>query len=88
RSIGGLIEIHGEGPNNEDATNGCIALENSAMDDVFDRVKAGTPVTIVGALNQDNDVVNTLRRLEAHIQQRTERWHKTRTLAASFTGTK
>lgn len=88
RSIGNLIEIHGESPNNDGVTNGCIALENSAMDDVFDRVKAGTPVTIVGALNQDNDVVNTLRQLDAHIQQRTERWQKIRTLAASFTSTK
>ncbi|MDH5701083.1 MAG: L,D-transpeptidase family protein [Nitrospirota bacterium] len=88
RSIGSLIEIHGEGPNNEDTTSGCIALENSAMDDVFDRAKAGIPVTIVGALNQDNDVVNTLRQLETHIEERTERWHKTRTLSASFTSTK
>jgi murein L,D-transpeptidase YafK len=87
RSIGSLIEIHGEGPNNEEATSGCIALENSAMDDVFERVKAGTPVTIVGALNQDNDVVNSLHQLEAHIQERNERWHKPRTLAASFPST-
>ncbi len=87
RSIGSLIEIHGEGPNNEDATSGCIALENSTMDDVFDRAKTGTPVTIVGALNQDNDVVNTLRQMEAHIQKRNERWHTLPTLAASFTST-
>lgn len=87
RSIGGLIEIHGEDPNNEETTNGCIALENSAMGDVFERVNVGTPVTIVGALNQDNDVVTSLRQLEVHIQERNERWHKPRTLAASFTRT-
>ncbi|MDH4194213.1 MAG: L,D-transpeptidase [Nitrospirota bacterium] len=88
RSIGSLIEIHGEGPDNEDATSGCIGLENSAMDQVFDRAKTGTPVTIVGALNTDNEVVNTLHLLKEHIQQRTERWHRTRALEASFTSTK
>lgn len=87
RSIGSLIEIHGEDPNKEETTNGCIALENSAMGDVFERVKVGTPVTIVGALNRDNDVVTSLRQLEVHIQERNERWHKPRTRAASFTRT-
>ena len=87
RSIGSLIEIHGEDPNNEETTSGCVALENSAMDDVFERVKVGTPVTIVGALNQDNDVVTSLHQLEVHIQERNERWDKPRTLAASFTST-
>ncbi len=88
RSIGSLIEIHGKNFDNEDTTSGCIALENSAMDQVFDRAKTGTPVTIVGALNQDNDVVNTLHLLEEHILQRTERWKKTRSLDASFASTK
>ncbi len=85
RSIGSLIEIHGEGPNNENTTSGCIALKNSTMDDVFGRTQVGTPVTIVGALNQDNEVVNSLRRMEAHIQERNERWHTLPTFAASFT---
>ncbi|WNM57864.1 L,D-transpeptidase family protein [Candidatus Nitrospira allomarina] len=85
RSIGGLIEIHGEDPNNEETTSGCIALENSAMDDVFEWVNVGTPVTIVGALNQDNDVVTSLHQLKVHIHERNERWHKPRTLASSFT---
>jgi L,D-peptidoglycan transpeptidase YkuD (ErfK/YbiS/YcfS/YnhG family) len=88
RSIGSLIEIHGESPDNEDATSGCIAIENSAMDQVYDRAKTGTPVTIVGALNTDNEVVNTLHLLEEHIRQRTERWHRTRSLEASVTRTK
>lgn len=88
RSIGSLIEIHGESLDNEDATSGCIALKNSAMDQVFERAKAGTPVTIVGALNTDNEVVNTLRLLEKHIQQRTERWQGTRSLVTSFTSIK
>ena len=87
RSIGSLIEIHGVSPDTKDATSGCIALENSAMDQVFDRTKTGTPVTIVGALNQDNEVVNTLHRLAEHIQGRTERWQNTRSLNASFAST-
>ena len=45
---GGLIEIHGEGGRGEDWTDGCVALVNSDMDDLFDRVSVGTPVTIVG----------------------------------------
>jgi hypothetical protein len=88
RSIGSLIEIHGESSDNEDATSGCIALENSAMDQVYDRSKTKTPVTIVGALNTDNEVVNTLHLLEEHIRQRTERWHRTGSLEALFTRAK
>jgi lipoprotein-anchoring transpeptidase ErfK/SrfK len=45
---GGLIEIHGEGGRGQDWTDGCVALVNSDMDDLFDRVSVGTPVTIVG----------------------------------------
>jgi L,D-peptidoglycan transpeptidase YkuD (ErfK/YbiS/YcfS/YnhG family) len=78
RSIGSLIEIHGQSPGNENVTSGCIALENSAIDQVYDRSKPGTPVIIVGALNTDNEVVNTLHLLEEHIQQRAKRWHRTR----------
>jgi L,D-peptidoglycan transpeptidase YkuD (ErfK/YbiS/YcfS/YnhG family) len=88
RSIGSLIEIHGESSDNEDATSGCIALENSAMDQVYDRSKTKTPVTIVGALNTDNEVVNTLHLLEEHIRQRTERWNRTGSLEALFTRAK
>jgi lipoprotein-anchoring transpeptidase ErfK/SrfK len=46
--IGGLIEIHGEGGRGRDWTEGCIAVTNPDMDDVFARVGIGTPVTIVG----------------------------------------
>lgn len=87
-SIGSLIEIHGESPDNEDATSGCVALENSAMDQIFDRAKTGTPVTIVGALTTDNEVGHTLSMLEEHIQQRNERWKPSGSLEASFTITK
>ncbi len=49
-SVGGLIEIHGEGGNGRDWTDGCIALDNNDMDSLFRSVRVGTPVTIVGAL--------------------------------------
>lgn len=45
---GGLIEIHGEGGRGLDWTDGCIALSNRDIDDLFRRVAVGTPVTIVG----------------------------------------
>jgi hypothetical protein len=47
--VGGLIEIHGSGGRGNDWTNGCVALTNPEMDDLFRRVDVGTPVTIVGS---------------------------------------
>ena len=46
--IGNLIEIHGDGGEGRDWTDGCIALTNGDMEKVFARVRVGTPVTIVG----------------------------------------
>ncbi len=46
--IGSLIEIHGDGGEGRDWTDGCIALTNEDMDRLFARVHVGTPVTIVG----------------------------------------
>jgi L,D-peptidoglycan transpeptidase YkuD (ErfK/YbiS/YcfS/YnhG family) len=46
--IGGLIEIHGEGGEGGDWTDGCIALSNRDMDKVYERARVGTPVAIVG----------------------------------------
>jgi murein L,D-transpeptidase YafK len=46
--IGNLIEIHGDGGQGRDWTNGCVALSNKDMDYVFARSRVGTPVTIVG----------------------------------------
>lgn len=43
--IGNLIEIHGEG-RGEDWTQGCIALYNHHMDNLFSNVPLGTPVWI------------------------------------------
>jgi L,D-peptidoglycan transpeptidase YkuD (ErfK/YbiS/YcfS/YnhG family) len=45
---GGLIEIHGEGGRGRDWTDGCVALSNVDMDDLFSRVGIGTPVTVIG----------------------------------------
>jgi L,D-peptidoglycan transpeptidase YkuD (ErfK/YbiS/YcfS/YnhG family) len=46
--IGSLIEIHGDGGQGRDWTDGCVALTNADMDRVFARSRLGTPVTIVG----------------------------------------
>ncbi|MGE5235474.1 MAG: L,D-transpeptidase family protein [Acidobacteriota bacterium] len=46
--IGSLIEIHGEGGQGRDWTDGCVALRNEDMDRLYPRVRVGTPVTIVG----------------------------------------
>jgi len=45
---GSLIEIHGEGGRAQDWTRGCVAVSNDHMDQLFARVRVGTPVTIVG----------------------------------------
>ena len=51
--IGGLIEIHGEGGRGQNWTEGCVALSNSDIDDLYRRVKVGTRVTIVGGDGRD-----------------------------------
>jgi len=48
--IGGLIEIHGEGGSGKDWTDGCIALKNKEMDELYRLVTVSTKVTIVGRL--------------------------------------
>jgi murein L,D-transpeptidase YafK len=47
-NIGGLIEIHGEGGQGLNWTDGCIALRNQDIDKIFAMIQVGTPVTIVG----------------------------------------
>ena len=46
--IGSLIEIHGDGGQGRDWTDGCVALRNDDMDRIFVRARPGTTVTIVG----------------------------------------
>lgn len=55
--IGGMIEIHGNGGKGVDWTEGCIALTDREMDMVFNLAKIGTPVTIVGSMNDLNHVL-------------------------------
>lgn len=57
-NIGGLIEIHGNGGKGIDWTEGCIALSDRDMDIVFKIAKGGTPVTIVGSVQELTEVVN------------------------------
>jgi hypothetical protein len=57
-SIGGLIEIHGNGGKGIDWTEGCISLTDKEMDMVYKIVKVGTPVTIVGSMVDLESVIN------------------------------
>ncbi len=70
KTIGSAIEIHGKTVDSDDRTNGCIALDNEAMEHVYQRMPMGGPITIAGALDTNNEVVDTLRAMEAHIQHR------------------
>jgi lipoprotein-anchoring transpeptidase ErfK/SrfK len=56
--IGGLVEIHGGGT--DGMTYGCIALDNSQMDELFNMVDVGTPVTIVGSTDFKNELSSAL----------------------------
>jgi tetratricopeptide (TPR) repeat protein len=47
--IGNLIEIHGEGGKGIHWTDGCIALENSEMDEIYNLCAVNTPVIIIGS---------------------------------------
>lgn len=59
-SIGNLIEIHGSGGKGVDWTDGCIALKNSDMDEVFQLCPPGTWVTIVGSVKNPYDQLNKI----------------------------
>ncbi len=62
--IGGNIEIHGEARRGLSQTLGCVMVGNRQMDALFLAVGVGTPVTIVGALDADNQVAVVLAQLE------------------------
>ena len=57
-TIGGMIEIHGNGGKGADWTEGCIALTDREMDTVFKIARIGTPVTIVGSMYTLRQVLN------------------------------
>ena len=63
-AIGGLIEIHGDGGRGQNWTDGCVALRNSDMDELFARVPVGTRVTIVGGDGSDGAFSSLLARLK------------------------
>jgi lipoprotein-anchoring transpeptidase ErfK/SrfK len=60
---GGLVEIHGEGGRGSDWTDGCVALTNEDIEDLFRRVTVGTPVTIVGSASGSGVFGSVARRL-------------------------
>jgi hypothetical protein len=62
-AIGGLIEIHGEGGRGENWTEGCVALSNPDIDDLYRRVVVGTRVTIVGGDGSDGAFSDLLARV-------------------------
>jgi hypothetical protein len=66
-SAGNLIEIHGEGGRGDDWTRGCVALANDDMDDLFERVGVGTPVTIVGGNGRDGTLALLAARFEEEV---------------------
>jgi hypothetical protein len=55
--IGSLIEIHGKGGKGVDWTNGCIALNNDDMDELYRLCPVGTTVVIVGSTKPLNEVL-------------------------------
>ena len=57
-SLGGLIEIHGDGGKGGDWTIGCVALQNENMEELFNRMSPGSPVTIVGSMVTLSDLLN------------------------------
>lgn len=69
KDIGGLIEIHGVENESAEQTLGCVMLENPSMAALFERVSVGTPITIVGALTEDNAVSLALSALAQHREE-------------------
>jgi hypothetical protein len=63
-AIGGLIEIHGDGGRGQNWTDGCVALANPDIDDLYARVRRGTRVTIVGGDGSDGAFSSLLARVK------------------------
>jgi hypothetical protein len=47
--IGGLIEVHGNGGRGTNWTDGCVAVTDSDMDYLFEKLPVGSAVVIVGS---------------------------------------
>jgi L,D-transpeptidase-like protein len=61
--IGGQIEVHGEGGRGQNWTEGCVALSNRDIDELYERVAVGTRVTIVGGDGRDGAFSDLLARV-------------------------
>jgi L,D-peptidoglycan transpeptidase YkuD (ErfK/YbiS/YcfS/YnhG family) len=57
-TIGGLIEIHGDGDKGIHWTDGCIALADKDMDIVFEQCKVNTQVIIIGSKQPLEEYLN------------------------------
>lgn len=57
--IGSLLEIHGGGA--DGMTRGCISLDNGDMDKLYAIAGVGTPLTIVGAMNGNHEILTSIR---------------------------
>jgi lipoprotein-anchoring transpeptidase ErfK/SrfK len=57
--IGGDVEIHGGGQ--DSLTRGCVSLDNNKMDELYDLVVVGTPITIIGTMELENYVIKAIR---------------------------
>ena len=60
-AIGGQIEIHGGG--REGMTEGCVALDNSELAELYEQIEIDTPVLIIGTTDHDNPIAAALARL-------------------------
>ena len=62
--IGSLIEIHGGGGKGIDWTDGCVALTNRDMDNLYALCSVGTPVAIVGSLTPLDKLLNMTQEIK------------------------
>ena len=59
---GTLIEIHGHGGRGWDWTDGCVAVRDQEVEKLLERVRLGTPVTIVGSQDGTGGRFSTVAR--------------------------
>jgi murein L,D-transpeptidase YafK len=59
--IGSHIEIHGRGGKGIDWTDGCIALTDSDMEQIFQMCPVGTRVAIVGSTKSLDELLLSLK---------------------------
>jgi len=63
-NIGSAIEIHGGGGKGIDWTDGCVALTNRDMDNLYSLCSVGTPVAIVGSLTPLDKLLNSTQEIK------------------------